>query len=243
MGEITVTTKAFLKVLGKLERRGVSRREAFRDFLEMGYCALAQRTPFVTPDRAAELEARYMRAIKPYAEWKERYVFPELMSLAMRECAEPGGDYLGEIAGEGELLSPELGQFFTPYHVSLMMAKATLADCASLVEEHGYFTMAELACGAGSMVLAAAQVVEEAGLELATSMLVMATDLSDQAFKMAYIQLSARGVAAEVVRGDTLSGEVMESAWTLGAATFHGRHGHLWEPETPPPRIRTRAPA
>ena len=52
-------------------------------------------------------------------------------------------DFLGEIAGEAELLNQYGGQFFTPYHLCRAIAKMTLGDIATQVKEKSVITIAE----------------------------------------------------------------------------------------------------
>lgn len=213
--------------------------ETFRLLLELSYCALAQRGPQASESNEA-LEARYMRAIKPYAEHDARFRFPEFMGkvglMVHQQC-----DPLGEAAGELELLNSHLGQFFTPYPIARLNAEMTMRGLGYFIEEQGYCTLAEPACGAGCMVIAAADIVEADEHELCTSMLVQATDLSEQCYQMAYIQLAMRGVAGIVRRGNSLSDEVFEWAWLPATFQFYERHGTLFE-RTPAPRHRARPP-
>ena len=229
--------KEFIKSLDKTCQGGRrSRHDAFLTFLELAYCSLAQRGP-CAPERAEELEQRYMRAIEPYKDDEARYEFPKMMALAMMNTK--GRDFLGEVAGEGEFLDSRLGQFFTPYQVSRMTAEMTLHDVEGVVAREGYITLQEPACGAGAMILAAADVVEGKGLDVETTMLVNAVDLSDTCYKMAFVQLSNRGVPAQVMRGNTLSLEFDEQAWTPATNVFFAKHGTLFT-KTPPPRHRSR---
>lgn len=213
------------------------RWRTFNDFLEMAFCTLAQRNGFCTKEDAETLEARYMVAIEPYKEHDARFEFAKMLGMVQLNIKDQ--DFLGYAAGALELLNEHMGQFFTPYEVSKLIAQMNLGGIGEQLGQRGYFTLAEPACGAGGMVLAAADVVEGMGHDVATSMLVHATDLSEHAFKMAYVQLSMRGVAARVVRGNTLSQEIFESHWTPGAAVFYDRHGHLFD-EPPPARRRSR---
>jgi len=53
-----------------------------------------------------------------------------------------------------------------------------------------------------------------------------ATDLSVQMFYLAYVQISLRGVAGRVIRGDTLRMDFQQFAYTATAPIFVGYHGH-----------------
>lgn len=216
--------------------------DVFQDFVDMCYCALAQRAPGCRPERTAELEAEYMRTIKPYAEREERHRFPQMMAETGRLLNGGGHDALGEAAGEIEALNPHMGQFFTPYEVSRMMAEATLTDAPRIVEEQGYITIMEPACGAGGMVVAAADALAGHGVDLAKDVLVHAQDLDHRCHRMTYVQMCLRGVSGWAGHGNSLSLEVFGGDWTHATREFYDKHGHLFEgpQDDPPTRHRAR---
>lgn len=218
--------KQFIKLLNGADRSR-STRESFQDFCELAYCALAKLTA-PTKERADELEARYMQIVGRYRDLNTiREIYPHMMAIAMEAVMDGGVDFLGEVAGELEILDKRQEQFFTPYPVAKMMARMTLDDVGSFIERKGYIQMGEPAVGAGVMVLAAADVITELGFNPCIHMLVEAVDISPLAYYMCYLQLTWRGVPAHVIRGNSLSMEVFESAWTLPAFMFHDYHGHL----------------
>lgn len=223
--------KAFLKLLrsGGYEK---SDREKFQDWCEAAYCAYARLSALAmgNNDRAEELEARYMHVVESYRDKTFIRTLWAPMKALCEEVLEQGGiDFLGMIAGELNALDGDKGQFFTPYTVSRMMADMQLSDMGSYIDKHGYFTLSEPAAGAGSMVVAAADSIRALGYDPMVSMLVEAWDIGYLTFLMCYLQLTWRGVTAKVVRGNTLSQEVFEEAWTPYVALFYGIHGSLFE--------------
>lgn len=221
----TPETKEFIKKLNSLDH-SLSVREKFRDLMEMGYCAYAKLTA-LTQERADELEARYMRIVGHYQDKDTVRAYPELLEMVQSAVEGGGVDFLGSVAGQLNVLDDDKGQIFTPYSVSKLMAHMNLHDMGAFIEQQGYFTFCEPACGAGSLVLAAADVVQEMGYNPTLHMLVQATDISAIAYYMAYLQLTFRGISAGVIRGDTIRLEQFESAWTVPAMMFKMRHGHL----------------
>lgn len=219
-------TKRFVRLLDGFERTH-RRDEHFRDFLELACCAVRKRTVPAGP-AADVLEARYVAIVARHAPEDIR-AMPELLALIQFAVAGGGCDFLGDVAGEIGALDGRSGQFFTPYHVSRLMAEMALQDVDSLVAAHGFVTLCEPACGAGGMVLAAADVVEAAGHLPALSLFVEATDISTLAFHMAYLQLACRGVPALVRRADSLSGEEFDRAFTPAMLPFLERHGEAFE--------------
>jgi hypothetical protein len=222
--------KQFIKLL---ESGGHSRsiRDKFADFLELAYCAVAKTTA-PTEERADELEERYMKTVKKYRDEElemVRETYPHMLAIVVMALQWGDIDFLGHVAGELSTLDSGLGQFFTPYEVSKMMARMTFVDAAvEVVKRDGYITLCEPAAGAGGMVLAYADVLQEAGLDPAIHMLVQVTDVSYVAYQMCFLQLAWRGVAAQVIRGNSLSLQTFESAWTPAAVyRFLPTHGHL----------------
>lgn len=189
----------------------------FGDWLEAAYSAFAKTTCY-DPKEAEALEARYMAVVARYSEEPEiiRETFPKLLALTITALHGEAQDFLGVVAGELTALNPSLGQFFTPFALCRLMAKITVIPslCATL-DRQGYVTIQEPASGSGAMIIAAHCELEDAGYEPSECMVVTSIDLSDVAFKMAFLQFHILGIAANVCRGDTLSQEPFyEQAFT-----------------------------
>ena len=66
-------------------------------------------------------------------------------------------------------------------------------------------TVNEPACGAGGMVIALLEAFQEKGFDWQNRVYVVAQDIDETCFRMAYIQLALLGVSATVVLGDTIA--------------------------------------
>lgn len=217
--------------------RGHSLREAFVAATELSFCALAKRTA-TTQARADMLEARYMQEVKRWPPEDVRGIFPQVMGLAL---SSQGVDFWGSLAGEMETLDARLGQFFTPYEVCRLMAEMTTGDVGAAIAKRGFFTVSEPAAGSGAMLLATADTIRRQGHDPETCMFVVATDLSDLAYRMCFLSLTGAGIPALVRHGNSLSGEVFDTSFTPAAGTFIARHGWPFNrPQKPIPRNRTR---
>ncbi len=205
--------KSFVKSLRGLDT-SKDNYTKFRDFLTLAYCAYAKTTS--PPQRAEELEAEYMRVVGTYANKDDIRQMPEMISQVYKGV-QLNMDFLGCVAGELELLNADAGQFFTPYEVSKMMAMLNLDGIKERITENGYVTVSEPACGAGSMVLALADVLTEEGFDPGLTMWVEATDVAEMPFKMTFLQLAFRGVAGRVYRANSLALETFETV-TLPAS-------------------------
>lgn len=215
--------KAFIKALEQIDR-SKHRAEVFRDFAELSYCALAK-TRAPNAERADALETQYMDLVKRYRDPDDIRKMPELLKITMAALSVGGCDFLGEVAGEIGALNANLGQFFTPYDLSRTMAEMTLSDAGAIIEEEGFITISEPAAGAGGMLLAVADVIEAKGFDLATQVWIEAVELSPSTYHLAYIQLTARGLAGLVICGDSLSLETCETALTAAAPFFLAKNG------------------
>jgi hypothetical protein len=104
--------KEFIKRLTKLDpSRSVY--DKFRDLCELAYCSLAKRTA-PNPERAEELEARYMSIVNRYQNKDTIRAYPELVGIGWNAVLDGGIDFLGTVAGQLEILDARNGQFFTP---------------------------------------------------------------------------------------------------------------------------------
>ena len=128
-------------------------------------------------------------------------MFAEMLGLLAMALEEEPTDMLGRIYMEAGLGNKNTGQFFTPFHVSKVCASMALAG------EDGKerITLNEPSCGAGGMVIAAAAVLRERGINYQRCLDVVAQDLDWKGVYMCYVQLSLLGIRAVVAQGDTLS--------------------------------------
>jgi len=224
----------FIKKLSNLEPSKTP-QEKFRDFIELAYCAFAKRT--AAPEDKESLEARYMQIVGTYRDKDAVRSYPELIGMVyqgVQSC-----DFLGAVAGELGALNGAQGQFFTPFEVSRMMAEMTISDHEPTIQKRGYLTVQEPAAGAGGMILALAQTMQRRGHDPASQLFVCAIDISAQCYWMTYLQITLAGIPAQVIRGNSLSLEVFETAWTAAAVPFLDKHGDIFEESEPQASIQT----
>ena len=137
---------------------------------------------------------------------------------SMSDNKEPFNDWLGEIYMNSDTSSDNAGQFFTPYHLSKLMAKVAIT---TLVEDnHGIITIDEPACGSGGLILGVIEELRDLGINYAENVFVHAADLDGRCVRMCYIQLSLAGVPAVIHQRDTLSMKTFEE-WATPAYTFN----------------------
>lgn len=145
---------------------------------------------------------------KQYRECAGKYTQDEIIILSgmfelLTMAFESNGiyDYLGDIFMRSGAGSKMTGQFFTPFHLSELTGVLGLND----VEEERIIEINEPSAGGGGMILAAAKVLHDKGINYQKYLKVTAQDLDWNGVYMTYIQLSLIGIKAIVVQGNTLS--------------------------------------
>ncbi len=213
--------KQFIKAFESLAHHR-ERHDVFSDFLEMAVCAIRKRT--LPPGPAADaIEAQYMAVVKRNRPEDVR-AMPRLLGITTLAIQDGGCDFLGQVAGDLELVTGHMGQFFTPYDVSRMIAEMTLDTVGEVIAEQGFVTVQEPACGAGGMVIAAADALARQGFDIGRHLYVDATDISPMCFRMTYLQAALRGIPATIRRGNTLSLEMFDHAVTPAFFDFYAIH-------------------
>ena len=130
----------------------------------------------------------------------------ELTGLLIETLEEGPDDILGDVYMKADMGSKAAGQFFTPFHLSELSARVGLIG---MIDEYkagklDRITISEPACGGGAMILAAAKVLYESGINYQTAMEVVAQDIDWKGVYMCYVQLSLLGISAICVQGSTL---------------------------------------
>jgi hypothetical protein len=196
--------------------------QVFADFCELS--AIAIRNAVDARGRDVR-EARYMQIIGGYTP-AEADRFAQLLAALTQKFEDGLGDHLGELYMSLDLGSDRLGQFFTPFDVSRVIAKMTIGDYSAKLAGQPFITVAEPACGSGGMVIALADALREIGVNYQQTVHVTAQDLDQTAVHMTYIQLSLLHIPAVVVRGNTLSLEQLD-VWHTPAHVLGGWDARL----------------
>ncbi len=174
--------------------------QIFTDWVQcMAYALENSCHPFFHDARWKKQEEEYLQIITGYKDKGER--FSRMYANLEMALTEEIKDILGEVYMESGCGSKITGQFFTPFHVSKMMARLSLND----IDLSKPITLHEPSCGAGGAIIATAAGLKERGINYQRSMDVVAQDLDWKAVYMTYVQLSLLGIKAIVVQGDTLA--------------------------------------
>ena len=147
-------------------------------------------------------EEQYKNTMNRYtaAEQKD---FARMLALLADAFEEQVSDILGEIYMEAGCGSRHTAQFFTPFHISYLIAEAALAGRKA--DEDGKYYISEPSVGGGGMIIAAAEILKRQGIDFQQSMRVVAQDLDWRSVYMAYVQFSLLGIDAILIQGDSLA--------------------------------------
>lgn len=190
--------KDIIKILNSISGR-YSMYEVFSDWIRCGALAISNSCQFFHDRIWQDREQEYINTMKKYQPEEQNRLI-EMMCLLTETLENEMEDVLGQIYMDAGMGSRSAGQFFTPWHLSLLCAEMSLPD----LDENGYYRIYEPSCGGGGMIIAAACAIRNRGQDYQRCMRVVAQDLDWKGVYMCYLQLSLLGIRAVVVQGDTL---------------------------------------
>lgn len=205
--------KSICKLIDDVGRRH-HRWQVFSDFVEMGACAVSNKVDFSQYDVR---EDRYMQIVKKY-EKDEIQAFPKMLAELFSALDGEPQDLLGMVFHELELHNKYTGQFFTPYSLCQLMASMQVDENTDrIIEQNGFITLSEPACGSGAMIIAFADALKQRCHDISKTMHVTATDVDVKCVHMAFLQLSLIGIPGLIIHGNTLSLE----EWAVWGTPHH----------------------
>lgn len=180
--------------------------EIFTDWIRSLSLAIENSTHMIHDKYWRDREQLYLDTMRKYTE-QERSNLCKLTACLVDTLEDGPFDVLGDVYMKGGMGSKLAGQFFTPYHLSVLTARIGVMEQVKAYKsgEISKITVNEPSCGGGAMVIAAAQVLKEEGINYQTAMDVVAQDLDWKGVYMCHVQLSLLGISAICVQGDTLA--------------------------------------
>lgn len=229
------TVNEILKILEKGLYK-VNAHEFLSDVFECGAIAISNRFDMT---QYQEREKRYLQIIKKYEPDMQQLiadVFAKIFLLLTQQTNPLVGfnDYLGELYMKSETSNSKAGQFFTPYCVSRLCAEVSINEKAitEAMEQDRILTLSEPACGAGGMIIAAADVLyNKYHFNFARNLIVECSDIDSRCVHMTYLQLGLAGIPAVIFRRDTISMETWERWETPAYIMQYTRFRHAFEKE------------
>ena len=211
--------KDIADILGSVHDR--DHYTVIRDFFELS--AISIRNNFDFGPEHANFEKRYMEIAQGY---KKEYLegFAKALGLLgakIRSAVEgnaPFADWAGELYMDSGTSNGKAGQFFTPYSVSQCMARINFPKDEVLAklgsDPNRVLTVYEPTCGAGGLIVAAIDALNEAGVNYSWNAFVDCGDIDPRCVHMSYVTLSLLGVPAVVRLGDALMMEYRQTWFT-----------------------------
>lgn len=190
----TELQRAILSMAGKF-----SAYQIFTDWAQCISLAISNSLQPMHDELWEQREKQYKAIMDTYTE-EERARFPEMTAWLVEELEDNPRDVLGEVFMKSGMGSDAGGQFFTPFHLSQLMAAINVTP-----EPDGKISLLEPSCGSGGGIIAAALELENKGFNYQKEMKVVAQDLDWRCVYMCHVQLSFLGINALVVQGNTLS--------------------------------------
>lgn len=212
------------RILKKMDEFDGSRSKMtlFSDWVKLGAISIANTMWYEEQE-----EQKYTRLAATYnAEELKR--FCEMNGMLWAAFEREIDDYLGKLYMASGMGSKETGQFFTPFHISLLTAKMDVRERLEEIKKRGRFTMYEPSSGGGGMILAAAKALKDEGINYQTGMMVTAMDLDWTSVYMTYIQLAMAGIPARVTQGDSLAPQWEQTRPTLYTPMYVLQGGYQW---------------
>jgi len=205
--------KSFVKIYNSMaikhDHRGV-----WVDFVTIFACSISN---VLDGEQRKQRAERIDNILKRYPEDDQKRIF-ELMNITNSELSSnPDQDFFGEIYNALDLYSKAKAQFFTPYNVSKMMSLMTFGNPMDEIREKGMISINDPCCGAGALLIAAANVCKEQGVDISRDTLFVAQDIDPVVAMMCYVQLAILGCAGYILVGNTFSPEPItrENIWLL----------------------------
>lgn len=191
-------------------------RDVLADFAE---CWASAFLAAVELGKREELLARYQTLQGKYGERHQGLFKAMLDELEQALTIEPS-DVMGQVFMQIGSPNQARGQVFTPDSLCEVMARVQIGDgeeIRKLVDEKGFFTVQEPACGSGATVIAVAKQLQQAGINYQQHMHATAVDIDIRAVHLAYMQLTLLHIPAKVLHGNTLT----MNFWSQWATPAH----------------------
>lgn len=175
--------------------------QVFSDWVETMALSISNASELIHGELWEKREAQYMSIVQRHDRATMEH-FVELTWMLTQALDENIEDVLGAVCMSGAMGNKSTGQFFTPFNLTMMVAQMTVPKDISYENP---LILNEPCAGGGGMMIAAAKVLLERGLNPQRCMRVIAQDLDWRGVYMTYVQLSLLGIKAIVAQGDTLT--------------------------------------
>ena len=186
--------------------------EVFTDFIKLMAYSISSVVDLSAKD---ERDKQYRDIAKNYTT-EQLNSCTEITALVTSALEKKREDVFGRLymeLGFGDKLK---AQVFTPTGISNLMARLALdkESVENAIKKEGFVMVEDSACGGGSTLIQAIEVLKDMGVNPNSQILVFANDLDFNAVVMCYVQLSLLGVPAVIKNQDTLTLETYSTWFT-----------------------------
>ena len=232
---------SYLKPLETIGARKGRLSTVFADFVRLAACCLSPRTP----DGLSVREADYLETISRY-DAGEAALFTEAYHTFIEEAERnPHCDILGPLwlDSTSKWSKQARGEFYTPPELCRLIARMTF-DMEEAIASGRPVRICEPACGAGAMILAAAELFAPDHWHLPRF---TAIDLNPVACDMTFINTTLWSVPCEVICGNALflrgdEPRQLNLHWLRVGEEEHRRVGRILELLRSPEQASAPAP-
>jgi len=176
--------------------------EVWSDLISAMACSLSNAADR-TLGHFEQREKEYAQCIKRLGSVEKPAEMFSIIVMALED--NPEQDFLGKLYMNLNLGSHWKGQFFTPYSVCTMMSQINLKNVDRKIDEQGYISICDPACGAGATLIAAANSLKSSKYNFQNHVIFVGQDVDRVVAQMCYIQLSLLGCAEYICIGNTLT--------------------------------------
>lgn len=195
------TEKEFLDVFNRL-CYSRSSWQVWADLVSAIACSLSNVTDR-SPEHFEKREKEFSQCIERLGSLEAPAEILNIIVTALEN--EPEQDFLGRMYMNLELGNHWKGQFFTPYCICKMMSQMTVGNLDRQIDEQGYVSICDPACGAGATLIAAANTMKGSKYNFQNHVLFVGQDIDRVVALMCYIQLSLLGCAGYICVGNSLT--------------------------------------
>ncbi len=207
-----------IKAIGDVSFR-VNKSQLISDIFACGAISISNQFDLMCREEREEHYCEIMQKYQPKEKEAIIHIFDMVYDLLSSVVYQNGhfGDYLGELYMKCNQGNKHVGQFFTPYHLSKLMAKMTIPKEIIDKRNGEILTLCDPCCGGGGLMMAVLDVLKnDFHYNYAANCFVDCSDIDINCVHMTYLQLSLAGVPAIVKHENSLTMEVW-SVWRTPA--------------------------
>lgn len=212
------TLKEIIKIVNSFASVGTY--ELLADFFHMSAIAISNKISF--DERREETYNSIFKKYDKKSQIKIVELFSNIFVLLSNQYETGFDDFLGKLYMSSGTSSKGHGQFFTPYHLSKLMAELSFAklNVDYYKKNSRVLRIVEPSCGSGGSIIAAVDILyNKYDINYARNVFVECSDIDPRCVHMCYLQLALAGVPGIVYHQNTLTSEIYDK-WETPAYIF-----------------------